>query len=129
MTYLRFTAPNGEYSRCGLDIGELNEEDAIAVVFSELPDNPGMSITNAIEYLASLVFADYIRKLSVARAKAPLNIHWYEHYPPTKRHDGVLSRVVFRGFDWKTMAFSYPDWFPVDTVKMIGLGLVRPLKP
>lgn len=129
MTYLRFTAPNGMPSRCGIDIGEITEENALAVVFTELPDNPGMCITNAIEHLAKLILSEYIAKISLARAKAPLDIQWFEHYPPTKRHDGNLSRVIFRAYDFVTGEFSHPEWQPVDKVSMIGLGLVRPLKP
>lgn len=129
MTYLRFRAPNGCDSRCGIDVGEMSDGDALAVVFTELPDNPGMSITNAVEFLASMVLRDYICKISLARAKAPLEIHWYEHYPPTKRHDGALDRVRFLAYDFVKREYSYPTWTPVDKVAMIGLGLVRALKP
>lgn len=129
MTFLRFRAPNGVDSRCGVDIGELNDEDALAVVFTELEDNEGMSVTNAIEFLASMVLDQYIYKISLARAKAPLGIQWFEHYPASRHHDGTLDRVVFRMFDHVTGKYSHPEWHPVEKVGLIGLGLVGTLKP
>lgn len=46
----------------------------VAVIATELSDNPGMSITNAAEYAASEV----CRQLEID----PYQLVWIEHYPP-----------------------------------------------
>jgi hypothetical protein len=62
MTYRRtfdndyeFLAPNGFISHCHLQIYRA-EGRPMLVVASELPSNPGMSVTNAAETLATDVF-------------------------------------------------------------------------
>src|SRR6185503_8773416 len=59
-------------ARCRLRFFEAPTGDVV-VVATELPDNPGMSITNAAEELAGTVCRDY--------GIDPERLVWVEHYP------------------------------------------------
>jgi hypothetical protein len=50
-------------------------DDKVVVMFTELPDNPGTSITNWIEHLIQTVMDHY---------DLPRNSVWVEHYPASK---------------------------------------------
>lgn len=58
------------------------------VVATELPDNTGMSITNAAEEVALLVCHNYSIPLS--------ELVWIEHYPHRAGLDEGFDRVEFR---------------------------------
>lgn len=53
-----FTAPNGARSKCKLEVYR-SDFMRYVVVFYELPDNPGMSVTNGTEHLATMVCKEY----------------------------------------------------------------------
>jgi hypothetical protein len=64
--------------------------DAPVVIVSELPDNPGTSVTNAIEQIAAEVMDAH----RFAMGRAPVFV---EHYPPraTGGRDETFDLVVF----------------------------------
>lgn len=86
-------------SKCGLNIFQRGEK--IIVIFSELPDNPGTSITNFIEHLATMV---YRQKLSDYPVKS---IRWFEHYPRNRIREETLDEVFL---DWNGERFYNPRW-------------------
>lgn len=66
---------NGTFTRCRLRIYRCEGVDV--VILTELADNPGMSVTNAIEELAASVSATY------ALDETAIFIEHYEYMPPT----------------------------------------------
>lgn len=90
-------------SKCGLDI-HIRGDRAI-VVFTELQDNPGTSITNMIEVLATQVYHERLRKFS------PENIEFVEHYlVPDEHHDLVHLK-------WTGLEYKNPVWRRIMGVK------------
>ena len=89
MKIFNYKAPNGVLSRCGVQV-----YDKAVVVLTELNDNPGMSVTNAIEELAYTVCFEY--------GLDPAEVIWLT------RSEGS------RNFDRVKM--SYETSFPGDTL-------------
>ena len=116
-----FRGPTGGRSACRVrlylpDAAEPGETlgGAPVVIVSELPDNPGTSVTNAIEQIAAKVMDAH----SLAMGRAPLFV---EHYPPraTGGRDETFDLVVFahheirevmRGGIWHKEIGS-PTWY------------------
>lgn len=87
---------SGCHSECGLDV-HIRGDRAI-VMFTELPTNPGTSITNMIEVLATQVYHERLRKLS------PENIEFVEHYLMPDEH---YDRVELK---WTGLEYKNPAW-------------------
>ena len=75
-THYEFTAATGATATCGLHI--VREGTQLVVVLTELPDNPGMSVTNAAEEIASQVRREF--------GLDPDQTRWIEHYPERYYH-------------------------------------------
>ena len=117
-----FRGPSGIRSACRIRLYLPDEEDKIlddapVVIVSELPDNPGTSVTNAIEQIAAEVMDAH----SLALERVPVFV---EHYPPeaTGRGEETFDLVVFghhevrevvRGGVWRKEIGS-PTWKPLD---------------
>ena len=117
-----FRGPSGVRSACRVRLYLPDEEDktlddAPVVIVSELPDNPGTSVTNAVEQIA----AEVIDAHSLALERVPVFV---EHYPPeaTGRGEETFDLVVFghhevqeivRGGVWRKEVGS-PTWKPLD---------------
>ena len=117
-----FRGPSGVRSACCLRLYLPDEEDktlddAPVVIVSELPDNPGTSVTNAIEQIAAEVMDAH----TLALERVPVFV---EHYPPeaTGRGEETFDLVVFshhevreivRGGVWRKEIGS-PLWKPLD---------------
>jgi hypothetical protein len=89
-------------SKCRIRIYRNGDKDII--IATELPDNPGTSVTNFAEHLAKLVVLKF--KLNLCR------LVWIEHYPADRLYKENYSRVQFTlsvrddgGFE-----FSAPEW-------------------
>lgn len=90
-------------SRCHLKIVE--HEGLATVTLTELMDNPGTAVTNAIEDLATEVFRQFLTGYALE------NIRWIEHYP--ERRFG--KEMVEESFDevtltWDGRKFRSPQW-------------------
>jgi hypothetical protein len=87
------------------------------VIFSEIPGNPGASVTNAIEYAALTVVEAY--------AIAPNKLTVFEHYPLDDEGSGpgVYDMVhlnwlpTSRGFH----VVGDPEWSPVERIEVESL--------
>lgn len=85
--------------------------DKVIVVATELPDNPGASITNRAEHLALQV----CRHLEIE----PEQLVWVEHYPDqrpagSRFHNPVLEEHFnLVAFHWDGKAFTRPQWMRV----------------
>lgn len=63
---------HGRPARCGLEIIELSDGRTV-VIATELSDNPGVSVTNFAEELATIVCRMFLID--------PRKMIWIEHYP------------------------------------------------
>ena len=117
-----FRGPSGARSACRVRIYLPDEEGealggAPVVVVSELPDNPGTSVTNAIEQIAAEVMYAHC----FAMGRAPVFV---EHYPPrvTGGRDETFDLVVFANYDVRDVMrcgiwhkeIGSPTWKPLD---------------
>ena len=81
----------GFIAHCELRIYQ-DEQGSSLVILSELPDNKGMSVTNAAEQLATAIVADFNLD--------PQRTRWVEHYPQFETYDLIT-------FTWTTQRVFY----------------------
>jgi hypothetical protein len=109
-------------SKCGVRI--IVEGQKATVFLAELDDNPGTSVTNAVEDIATLLYKESNLLVGIL----PENITWIEHYPQrgkiAETYDRVLlsweaqvphwqgGKVVGRG------AFARPVWKPMQKAEI-----------
>lgn len=80
---------SGARSVCEVSILRRDGQPPI-VIFTELPDNPGTSVTNMIEHLAAEI---------QRRDSLPAETIWIEHYPAERRPQGA-------GESWDLVTFA-----------------------
>lgn len=90
-------------ARCGLDAYRL-PDGRWAILLSELADNPGRSVTNAVEELASWCAA------MVEASRERLMI--VERYERSQTRGGETFDEV--SFTWRGLSASDPVWTPRD---------------
>jgi hypothetical protein len=99
----QFKGLHGFPSKCSWEVHEGNGR--ATVIFTELDDNPGTSITNFFEHLATMVYNLYLKRYP---AEA---IRWIEHYPERRRgrkvEEETLDEVTLT---WDGKKFSSPKW-------------------
>ena len=78
-------------SKCGLEV--LNHQGFTLVIVTELDDNPGVSVTNFAEHLATQVCRDF--KVD------PMKLVWVEYYPE------VGKRPYLFPAHWDTATFEF----------------------
>lgn len=93
-------------SKCRLQIFKTisNNKESYKVLFTELKENPGTSVTNASETLANMVS----KKLG-----HPANIEWYETYYSRTS----LDRINYSGMPGE---YECASWSPV-TMKELNI--------
>lgn len=97
---------NGRNGRCGVEMFR-SEEGQLIVMLTELPDNPGTSITNCFEIIAT----DIVRGLLEFNLVAdPSHVRWIEHYAHGDRRAGEdWDEVVMQ---WNGAQYLTPAWQP-----------------
>jgi len=90
-----YVHPMPRGGRCHIRIFLPEEErDAPVVVCTELPNNPGMSITNAAEQIAAEVISGH---------RLPTPLVWIEHYEDgargTPEDRATFDLVLFSGYE------------------------------
>lgn len=101
------------YSKCGYRLEQTDKW--IVIIVSELEDNPGTSITNAVEILFPQVCEHF--------GLYPGRVVWIEHYPESSLAAGNWDIVTMDFDDNKPIILS-PKWERIskDQVKQICLG-------
>jgi hypothetical protein len=102
---------HGYESACGLRIWQQERESV--VMATELPDNPGTSITNRAEALAMQVYHEF--------ELWPPFTRWIEHYPPDGPYDETFAEVTFSIDPQKGL--TRPKWRALtceDAERLIG---------
>jgi hypothetical protein len=114
--YYRGYWSNG--GKCRIRIYQ-EDELALMVVCSQMPDNDNTSVTNMAEYLAAEVIEGH---------KLPTPLVWIEHYPEHEGEVGEYSLVRFSNWDlrevclgsvWRYRVGS-PRWSPLNPQKSDG---------
>lgn len=85
-------------SKCGVTIKKQDEK--ITVILTELDDNPGTSITNAYEEIATKLHNEQLQHVD------PTSIRWIEHYS-SKRYGETFDEVSLH---WDGRKYSSPVW-------------------
>jgi hypothetical protein len=99
------------------------------VVLTELRNNPGVSVSNCFEDLATDIAFGLVESGSIEDATL---IQWIEHYEPDRRratspqNSGTWDRVVM---DWDGVRFSYPRWKPLRSKLLLWLLLRKEIDP
>lgn len=100
---------NGYPARCGIRVMWAPDSDLV-VIATELPDNPGMSVTNAAEEIATTVWEEYGRG-----QVEPDQFVWLEHYPERVNSSGLIPESCdFVTFRWDGQQFTNPHWRRID---------------
>lgn len=132
--------PEGVPAKCRLY--NLTHMSRRILIVSELPDNPGMSITNAIEYVAAAAMAlhDYPVE-ALLHGNEHLGFVFIEHYPDRRtRRQRELDVDVFNAASWDRVRFQTWDgnrytvkgkadrpwpanrtWVHLDVIKVLSL--------
>ncbi len=85
--------PTPHGGRCRIRIYHPDEaRDAVVVICTELANNPGMSVTNAVRRVATEVIETH---------RLPTPLVWIEHHPPatTDGHMEVFELVLFDSYE------------------------------
>ena len=116
-----FEGYHGYPSQCRIQIFSVTAR-SVVVVASELPDNPGTSITNRAEWIANQLYE---------RLDQPEDFIWIEHYPedayggnPDPEHTESFAIVEF---DVENGKLTRPDWTHV-TKPQVEQLIHRPLE-
>ncbi|MEW6687150.1 MAG: hypothetical protein AB1393_13265 [Candidatus Edwardsbacteria bacterium] len=87
-------------SKCGVQVDIERCGDIIdkaVVTLTELPDNPGTSITDAVEIVATEVYRRVLGDVP------PNKIEWIEHYPASEHFNETFDKVIL---GWKVEFYS-----------------------
>lgn len=100
----RFVGPFYSESLCRIDIFAIDTTHPI-VVLTELKDNPGTSVTNAFERLATEIYSRYLHPLGIERG----DVTWLEH---VERKCGFRETwdEVSLTYEEESGVFSTPKW-------------------
>ncbi len=96
--YIHPTPRGGRY-RIRIYLPE-EERDAVVMICSELPNNPGASVTNAIKRIAAEVIESHL---------LPTPLVWIEHHPPEKMegHTETFDMVLFDSYEVRERRAPY----------------------
>jgi hypothetical protein len=96
-----YPTPRGGRCRVRIFLPEEPDRDAPVVVCTELPSNPGQSVTNAAEQIAAEVIRAHL---------LPTPLVWIEHYPPesTNRETETFDLVIFSSYAITERATTTP---------------------
>jgi hypothetical protein len=98
-------------SCCDIEVHRRSDGKYVFVA-TELPDNPGTSVTNFAEHLATAMRSQYALK--------PEELIWIEHYPEAKnRRKEDFDLVRFLGMEGD--AFRTPVWTRITEQAVDGL--------
>jgi hypothetical protein len=104
-------------SKCGVRI--VVEGQKATVFLTELDDNPGTSVTNAVEDIATLLYKESNLLVGIP----PEAITWIEHYPQRGTISETYDRVLLSWYPtvshWQSGkvigigSFANPRWIPM----------------
>jgi len=105
---------------CRCDLQVYRDGDTAVVVASERADNPGSSITNSFEYLATGVW----QKLGLKFEQTT----WVEHYCSESYRFPIEERIDWVKLDWRDNCLVSPQWRPASRQELEQL-IGQPFTP
>jgi hypothetical protein len=102
-----FKGYHGFPSECGIAVRR--QPPHAVIILTELPANPGTSVTNMVEELATQIYHRECGDLE------PQNVYVVEHYVKSGE---IEETWAFVALDWdqQKQAFTTPDWKPLAAV-------------
>lgn len=98
----KYTPYNNIEAWCDIEIYQRGP--TTVVIMTEMPDNPGMSVTNACEFIVTQMLRAY--------PLDPGRCIWIEHYP--ERYPAIEETFDLVTFHWRQgVEASAPHWHPV----------------
>ena len=84
-----------------------DDRDAVVVICTELPNNPGASVTNAVKRIAAEVIKSH---------RLPTPLVWIEHHPPetTNSRSEIFEMVLFDSYEIRKSRAPYLGDRPVE---------------
>lgn len=101
LTAFEFMSPNGTPSKCNISIYSAHNRPL--VILSEHPENPGISVTNGFELIATSVYNAFLG------SQLPGNIEWMEHYPRLTTSSGGGSDITLRDEEFDRVTLTWDD--------------------
>lgn len=99
---------------CGVSIFQASPDMAV-VVLTEFQQNPGMSVTNAVDVIATKVRRAFIS------AVPPENIIWVERYEAGSRGSSAAGETFdLVTLSWTGNEYAAPHWRPVGRDRSAG---------
>jgi hypothetical protein len=111
MDIFKFKGFHNFPSICGVDLFYSMGKNII--VFTELPENEGTSVTNAFELIAT----QYYNYRGLDKDEFP--IIWIEHYPASENHKETYDWVEL---EYKNHEFFGPNWKPMSKETFLQLA-------
>ena len=120
MLILSYKAYHKYDSSCGLDI-RINRNNTVTVILTELPDNPGITVTYLIEHIATLIYKEYLRHVPVE------NIVWLTYDPAIRHEDRRIAEESYKQalLLWNGETFGSPRWIPLPSEDLELYGIKR----
>jgi hypothetical protein len=106
----------GNVCVCNIELYRLNDYDV--VVCTELPENEGMSVTNAAEKVATAVVDGFDLE--------PERLIWIEHYPVMGEFDETWDSCEFK---WEGKKAVSVGWYPIAVPDFSALEVTSDLFP
>jgi hypothetical protein len=121
MLILSYKAYHKYDSSCGLEI-RINRNNTVTVILTELPDNPGITVTYLIEHIATLIYKEYLRNVPVE------NIIWLTYDPQIRHEDKRIAEGSYRQalLAWNGETFGSPRWILLPSEDLELYGIKRP---
>ena len=96
----KFRGFHGCLSECDLEIVRSSSKTTL-VICTELPDNPGTSVTNLAAELATGICEEH-------ETIDPAALLWVEHYPPPSHARGPRPRILGVGDLYRAPRYDLP---------------------
>jgi len=121
MYILSYKAYHKYESSCGLDI-KINRNNTVTVILTELPNNPGITVTYLIEHIATLIYNEYLRSVPVE------NIIWITYDPEIHHEDKKIAEDCYKQalLVWNGETFASPRWILLPREDLELYGIKRP---
>jgi hypothetical protein len=123
MLILSYKAYHKYDSSCGLEI-RINRNNTITVILTELPSNPGITVTYLIEHVATLIYCEYLRGVPAE------NIIWLKRDPEIRHGDKKIAEGSYKQalLVWNGQTFGSPRWISLPSEDWERYGIARPVK-
>ena len=119
MNIYHYEGFNKRPAKCGLEF--IKEEGRVTVIMTELDDNPGTSVTNMVELLATKIYNEHLKD-----NYAIDQVQWIEHYPERSHMPG--KNMIEETWDevkmkWDGKKFEHPKWKHLKEHPSLGIGM------